>query len=316
MLAKRVDQGTAEVEDAVLKCDIRERRCPMGWYYVDRGTRCFCFPGVGFLKRDAGLATREDTSDSRVLYDPHGICAHKLKGKCAPGTVGLWDSREGRCYCGRLRKSNIEIVPREEGESSRVPFDPHVYCANRVKCPSGSVGLWDNRAGRCYCGLRRANIDINTRDEAEASRLQYGRKTLTTANVLANHLMGEHLTFPTGISNPDWTAIQATLAILHEYINSQPDLHQVCTGAKNPQAYGFKLEIFRRICKPEIVVPIPHPEIEKAEQKVNSALFIDTILQRNKNNFGSACNEAEASGVIPSPLDRQWILLVLCHQGH
>ena len=274
------------------------------WDY--RGHRCSC----ASRKVNLNIIPREGTEASRVPFDPHVYCKNQIN--CPSGSVGLWDQRAGRCYCGP-RRANLDIDPREETEASRIPFDPHVYCANQTRCPPGSAGLWDNRTGRCYCGPRRANIALDTREEAEASRPQSDRKTPTTVYVLTHRLLPQPLTFPTGISPANWTAIQTTLALLREYIKSESDLEQVCAGTKNPQAYGFKLETFRKICNPNITVPVSQPEINKAVQMVNSANFIDTILQRNDNKFGGACSEAKSPGVIPSPLDSEWILFVLCH---
>lgn len=318
--------------------------------------------------READLATSQSADDSRVPFDQKVFCINTMRGRCAPGTVSLWDKRAGRCSCEQ-RRANLDIVPREEvsdslpspnthvffapsmkgrcapepfafreyrgvrrssasqeaqldivprgeNDASRVPFDPHLYCETYTKCPPESVGLWDIRIGRCFCGSPRADIDLATREEAEASRLQSDRKTPTTVYVLTNRLLPQPLIFPTAISPPSWTAIQTTLALLRDYIKSESDLQRVCSGAKDPQAYGFELEIFRRICNPNITVPVSKSEIDMAEQMILSALFIDTILERNNNNFSGACSEAKSPGVIPSPLDDQWILFVLCHQGH
>ena len=261
MLAKRIEQGTAEAHAVAGKCIVGQK-CPMGYVYSGRGDRCYCIPGTGIFWRNADLAPREDKEDSRTPFDPHVFCLNNLKDRCAPGTVGLWDKH----------------------------------------------------AGRCYCGPRKANIDLNTREEAETSPLQVDYKTLITEPMLTNRLLPQPLKFPTGISNSDWTAIQATLALLYDYVKSQSDLHQVCTGAKHPKAFGFKLEIFRRICAPdEIYLPVSPLKIQPAEKKVNSALFIDTMLKRYNNNYGLACHAVKPSGAIPHVLDKEWILTVLCN---
>ncbi len=135
----------------------------------------------------------------------------------------------------------------------------------------------------------------------------------TTSDMLIKRLLPQPLKFPTGISNNDWTAIEVALVLIGDSIKSQSDLHQVCTGAKDPQAFGFGLNIFRKLCTPEINMPVSQAEIDKAEQKVYSAGWIDTILQKYNSDVYGACDEAQRNGVISSTLDKQWIISQMCH---
>ena len=133
--------------------------------------------------------------------------------------------------------------------------------------------------------------------------------------MLICRLLPEPLTFPTGISNTDWTAIEVSLVLLTDYFTSQASFSQVCTGEKDPQAYGFKLEIFRKLCTPEITIPVARTEVEKAEDRVYSALWIDTVLIRRNNDFQGACGEAKSTDFTGTTLDREWIISQLCKAG-
>jgi hypothetical protein len=138
----------------------------------------------------------------------------------------------------------------------------------------------------------------------------------TTAETLTYRLLPFPLKFPTGIISNDWTAIQGTLVLLDGRLKTQTDLHQVCTGEKDPMVYGFKLDIFRKLCTPEITMPIATPEVAETEQKVYSALWIDTVLARYSNDFSRACKDAKRPGEIPASLDGKFILSQLCNGVH
>lgn len=490
MVAKRIEQGTAEAQDVAIRCIVGEG-CPMGWIYSERGKRCYCIPGLFFRKADdadLALPGNEDARDpfdyqafctktmegrcpkstegfwdhhysrcycgrsempspdiipraelggSRTRFDPQVFCKNWMKARCASGNMGLWNSHAGHCYCERPKRTNVEIVPREElgdsasplhhmlscvykrcprgtvgdwdsrtgscfcgplilkpivdivpreeDEDPRTRYDPRFVCVKIMKgrCPPRSVGYWDKRSGHCYCGApkkasvndivsreelgesrspfnphavgdqyasdagrsdphtdhchcesREEDVDLNTRDagchceprkedldlntggnDAEISSIQNdGGTNISIPLMLTQRLMSQPLKFPTGISYPDWTAIQVSLALLGGYVKSQSDLHQICTGAQKPEVYGFKLDIFRRLCTPgEIHVPVSPLDLRLAERKVSSALFIDTMLQRYKNDYGLACQAVKRSGAIPDVLDTEWIRTVLCH---
>jgi hypothetical protein len=159
--------------------------------------------------------------------------------------------------------------------------------------------------------VKRAD-DISTHVDSA----MWSRSAPTTAEILISRLLPANLKFPSGISSDDWTAIQVTLLLFDEMvIKSQSDLHQACTGAKVPLAYGFKPEIFCKLCKPEITMPVSSSEVAKAQEKVDSAIFIDNKLLKYSNDFSSACTEAKGADAISSGLDRSWILSQLCKVG-
>ena len=138
----------------------------------------------------------------------------------------------------------------------------------------------------------------------------------TTADTITSRLMPFPLKFPTGIISNDWTAIEGILVLLDGRLKTQTDLHQVCTGEKDPMVYGFKLDVFRKLCTPEITMPVATAEVVKTEKKVYSALWIDTVLARYNNDFSRACKDAKRPGQIPPSLDEKFILSQLCNMGH
>lgn len=134
----------------------------------------------------------------------------------------------------------------------------------------------------------------------------------STADSIVSRLVAQPLNSPIELSAADWNAVQTTLALLEGIITSQAEFHQICTGAQDPTAYGFKLDIFRRVCKPEIAVPVAQAEILKAECMVNSARWVATTLELNHNDGAAACANAKTPGRIPSLLDKSFILSQLC----
>lgn len=302
MPVKRVDEDMAQPESTVWKywCHGGENVCPRSYRFIDHhdGT-CSCFFFSGSWKRDTDLGPPQK-DESRVPFDPRSYCANVLKEHCQGGTTGLWNSRAGRCFCGSA-KADVDLVTREEQVESSVPEDPGTICVHALegRCADGMMGLWDKEQAYCYCGTASKNAYVSAAGP-------------TTASTLTSRLMPQPLKFPTGISINDYTALQVTLMVLDGRIKSQTELHQVCTGENDLQAYGFKLEIFRKICTPEITMPVAAPEVVKAEEKVYSALWIDNILEKYKNDFSDACNEARVPGRIPSSFDKQWILSQLC----
>jgi hypothetical protein len=369
LLAKRIDEGSAQAENFMFKCNIHEN-CPNGYHKTAfQYGSCLCFYFGGGWKRDTDLVSREEGVISRIPFDPHVYCANTLKGKCPGGTTGLWHQTDGRCYCGSskamvtreddLHSSDLKLA--EEAMLTRVPFDPKVYCANTLKdeCPGGTIGLWSQNSGRCYCGAGRTILELSSREEqsqapapgnhdtfcAEALRSHCPDSTvglwseqeaccycypstrkpltqdsvvsvagnLTTTYELTKRLLPKPLKFPSNISSTDYTAILGTLILLDLSIKSQDDLHQICTGAEHPQVYGFKLDIFLKLCTPEITIPVVKSEIIRAQQKVLSLMWIDTALQKYDNDFELACAEARLPDVIPSILATAWIMSKLCH---
>jgi hypothetical protein len=227
------------------------------------------------------------------------LCEHHHK---CPLGYKLFDLGGDRCRCtflgGWKRDTNLG-----EPKNFRIPMNPHEYCKNSLKgkCGGGTTGLWNQRTGRCYCGTSKAS------DSSAAAP--------TTFDVLTSRLLPLPLRFPTGISNTDWTAVEVTLVLLDESIKTQTGFHQICTGEKILQAFGFKLDIFQKICSPEISIPVAEAEIVKAQTKVYSALWIDTVLQKHNNDFHAACEEAKSPGGTESTslLDKQWIVDQLCY---
>jgi hypothetical protein len=313
MLAERNDAGTAQPESAMLDCK-KPHRCPRGYYFAHYPDSCWCIPGGGSWKRDddATANKQEELPNTqeeapRFPFDPRVVCLNTLKGRCGGGRVGLWDQHQGKCYCGTPKakaRAEIELDPCAEQDESIIAVDYPAICVQTLNgsCPAGNRGLWDKSAGHCYCGAESQNLSVSAVQP-------------TTADMLIRRLLPQPLKYPTGISNTDWTAIEVTLVLLDEHVKSQTEFHDMCTGAKDPQAYGFKIEIFRKICTPEVTIPVAKPEIEKAQQRVYSALFIDTILVKHNNDFHGACEEAKAPNVIQASLDKTYIVSQLCHQS-
>ena len=311
MPVKPVDQGAAQAENSMLvyRCNEGQDECPRGFHFVDlRGGRCACRPVIGSWKRDADLGPQVMNDPGRVPFDPRVYCTNSYKGRCPNGQVGLWDRHNGRCFCGSA-KTVVDLVTREEQSVSQDAAGRYGKCADTMEghCANGTVGVWDNEGQRCCCRATSKNSSIYAGGP-------------TTSNMITSRLLPQPLKYPTGISPNDWTAIQVTLVLLDETLKSQTDFGQVCTGEKDLQAYGFKLEIFAKICKPEITMPVAQSEVAKAQKKVYSALWIDTILERHHNgglyDFYGACEEAKVPEAIPSTLDKQYILSQLCYMGH
>jgi len=318
--------------------------------------RCFCGLGkstVGLVTRDTGDTDFEMTenSEERLPYDPSFYCVNTLKGRCPAGTFGIWNERSSSCFCGR-GKMNMDLATRDtdsdletdsnhdlgfdasQKSESRNPFDIHVYCANWLKrqCPAGTSGHFNSRARICFCGRGKMNMDIATRDTDTTppsplpphcgparngtSNVTMSTAGPTTADTITSRLMPFPLKFPTGIISNDWTAIEGILVLLDGRLKTQTDLHQVCTGEKDPMVYGFKLDVFRKLCTPEITMPVATAEVVKTEKKVYSALWIDTVLARYNNDFSRACKDAKRPGQIPPSLDEKFILSQLCNMGH
>ncbi|KAF7505601.1 hypothetical protein GJ744_000610 [Endocarpon pusillum] len=307
MPVKALDQDTAQAENSMWMYPCHEG-CPLGFKQINLGGgNCAC---LGGRKRDADLAPQVMNDPGRfpVPMDPRVHCTNFLKGRCLNGQVGLWDSRNGRCFCGSA-KTVVDLVTREEQSVSQDAVDRDGKCADimGVQCANGTVGVWDNDKQRCCCGITSKNLSMPGPND-------------TTGDMLTSRLLPQPLKYPTGISPTDWTAIEVTLVLLDETLKSQTDLGQVCTGEKDLQAFGFKPEIFAKICKPEITMPVAQPEIAKAQKKVYSALWIDTILGRHHNgglyDFYGACEEARVPDAVPSTLDKEYILSQLCNKGH
>jgi hypothetical protein len=130
----------------------------------------------------------------------------------------------------------------------------------------------------------------------------------STADNIVSRLVAQPLDSPIDLTANDWNAVQTTLALLDWGIKSQADFHEICTGAQDPAAYGFKLDIFRRVCKPEIAIPVAEAEIVKAQCKVNSSRWAATILDIKNNDKAAACADAKTPGRISSLLDKPLIL--------
>ncbi len=309
--AKLIDQDTAQAENTmwVYRCDKYQHKCPRGYHFVDlRGDRCACLPRTGAWKRDANDAPQINNALGRFPFDPKVYCTNAYKGRCPNGQVGLWDSRGGRCFCGSA-KTVIDLATMENKVVSPDAIDLHEECVRTMggHCGNRTVGLWDSEGQHCHCPTTSKNLSVDT-----------GRPT--TSKTLTGQLLPQPLKYPTNISNTDWTAIQVTLVLLDETIKSQMDFRQVCTGEKDLQAFGFKNEVFGKICNREITMPVAQAEIAKAQKKVYSALWIDTILERHHNgglyDFYGACEEARVSDAIPPTLDKEYILSQLCYRGH
>jgi hypothetical protein len=279
--------------------------CPAGTFglWNSRSGDCFC----GKSKSYIDLAARDaDLSPPARPVDP--FITQCWKSHCPDGTSGHWNVRTHACFCGSAR-SVVDLVPREEQVESSIPFEPEKICFYAIDkaCKNGTVGHWDKERSHCYCRPASNGTSPSVSTSAAGP---------TTADTLTHLLLPHPLKFPTGTSSRDWTAIQGTLVLLGGVLQSQLALHQVCTDEKNPQVYGFKLELFRKLCSPEIAMPVAGAEVEKAEQKVYAALWIDTVLARYGNDFEVACKDAKRAGQIPESLDRKWILAQLCEMAN
>lgn len=298
MQVKRADDATDQVDSAMwLPCQLHHA-CPNNYHYFSLGDTCGCLFFGGGWKRDGDKGRR----DPQVPPDVHSYCTHVMNGRCPRGYVGLWDQRNGgKCYCGPP-KANVDLVPRNVLEHTSNPLNLTAYCAHALKgrCAHGTVALGNQVGGYCYCETMSEGTSVSAAGP-------------TTADTVFKRLVPQPLKVPSGISSNDWTAIEVSLILLQDSIKTQPDLHKVCTGEKDPQAFGFKLEVFRRLCSPEIIMPVADSEIEKAKLKVSSAIWIDSDLQKHKNDVYGACDEAENQNVIPSDLDKQWIISHMCH---
>lgn len=175
-------------------------------------------------------------------------------------------------------------------------------CNGDGDCPMSYHYVYRNMKGYCYCGPEPKDPSVSIAGP-------------TTAENLTSRLLPQPLKFPTAIPADEWVAIQASLVLLDDHIKSQADLYRVCTGAEDPQVYGFKLEVFRKVCNPEITMPAPSSEIVKARNRVLSALYIDTILEQNSNDFGAACEEAKSPNTPDRGFDNEWIVSVLCSEA-
>lgn len=305
MPAKTLDQDTAQAENSmwVYRC---QDGCPSGFDVINLGGgQCACRGGLGTWKRDADLAPQVRNEPGPVPFSPRAYCTTALKGRCSNGQLALWDRRSGRCFC-ESAKTVVDLVTREEQSVSQDAVDRDGKCADTMggHCTNGTVGVWDNDRQQCFCGITSRNLTENP----------------TTSDMLTSRLLPQPLKYPTGISPADWTAIHATLVLLDETLKSQTEFGQVCTGEKDLQVFGFKLDIFAKICNPEITMPVAQPEIAKAQQRVFSALWIDTILERHHNgglyDFYGACEEAKVPDAISSTLDKKYILSQLCYKGN
>lgn len=298
MLVKRGDENAAQADTSLGNCNDRGS-CPPSLRYVNLGGICGCLYFPAGWKRDNAITPEQ----MRVPFDPHVYCENTMKGHCPGGTSGLWSQHDGKCYCGAA-KAVVDLVTREEQDESRIPHGPQKHCFTLLKdrCADGNIGLWDRKGGLCYCG------PASIKSPAVSAAVP------TTAEMLTGRLMPGPHKFPTGISNTDWTAIEVALVLLDDSIKTHSTFHEVCTGAKDPQAFGFELSIFRKLCTPEITMPVTSAEIQKAKKKVYSALFIDTKLQKHNGDFPGACEEAKSNGTIPSisTLDKEYITSQLC----
>lgn len=327
MSVKRMDESTSKVENVLAAC-YDDGSCPPGYKRSGSKKWCVCIYFGGGWKRDTDIATVPQVKDeiSKPPFDPRAYCANTLKGKCPEGTTGLWTSQDrGHCYCG-AGKTGLNLLEREQAHNLRdldqfegsqvldTAVDLESYCIEMLgKCPAGTKIYWSWGSNRCSCAKSQGIVNFVERGEhGESLNLTES----TTPYDLTSRLLPAHLTFPSEISDSDWTAIELTLVLLDESIQSQAEFQRICLGARNPEAYGFKLNIFRKICAPEITIPVSHSTIMEAEQKVLSAQLIDTILQQNSNNFRSGCEHARSPGAIPSTLDQQWILFQLCHANN
>jgi hypothetical protein len=263
-----------------------------------RSGTCFC--GSGKLSRD--LATRDDNRIPPFLLPPLDSRIMSCWKSVCPDGSAQWVPRTRSCFCGSSR-SAVDLEPREEQVESDLPLEPERRCFDTMAnaCKNGTVGLWNKDQRCCYCG--------------PASNMTLSTAGPTTADILTSRLLPSPLKFPTGIINSDWTAIQGILVLLDGRLKTQTDLHQICTGEKNPLVYGFKLDVFRKLCTPEITVPVATAEVVKTEQKIYSALWIDTVLARYNNDFARACKDAKRPGEIPASLDEMFILSQLCKMG-
>ncbi|ERF69183.1 hypothetical protein EPUS_01140 [Endocarpon pusillum Z07020] len=307
MPVKTLDQDTAQADNSMWAYPCHEG-CPRGFEVINLGGGwCACRGGIRSEKRDADLAPQVMKDPGRFPFDPRVHCTNTLKGRCSNGQAGLWDRRNGRCFCGSA-KTVVDLVTRKEQSVSQDAVDRDGTCADTmgVHCANGTVGVGDNDRQRC-CETTSTN---STRPDGNA----------TTSDTLTSRLLPQPLKYPTGISLADWNAIIVTLVLLDETLKSQTDFGQVCTGEKDLQAFGFQLEIFSKICQPEITMPVAQPEIAKAQKRVYSALWIDTILERHHNgglyDFYGACEEAKVPDAVPSTLDKEYILSQLCYMGH
>jgi hypothetical protein len=265
--------------------------------------RCYC--------GHAELAEREEAKippgswlEDLVFFAMR--CQYDYGHNCAPPTFALWSFDNQRCYCAS-NMADYGVFKREAAENSSVtngasiPKDPDAYCEALLKdrCAAGTCGYWDKEGGFCYC-----SAGPKTTPTTDA----------TTAGELVKRLVFDPLAFPTYISDSGWTAILASLTLLRDFINSQSDLHNTCSGRGGLQVYGFEPEVFRKLCTPEIAAPVATSEVDKAETKVLSAMFVDNKYKSHKGDWTAACDEVKLPGGIPanSSLDTEWILQVLC----
>jgi hypothetical protein len=292
------------------------------------------------VKRAEGVdSTIEPDNKVGGLIDPKEFCEDTTT--CPAGQIGDWSATKGgHCFC-KPRKAMSDNLQTGEGEGN-VPgnFDPRVYCLNQYKCPPGQYGHWDNVHGGCFCARRKAMEaslelrDINNycqkKKQCPSGQASHWNETEgqcccpqtkvaatssaqpATADFLTSRLLPQPIVFPTKISAANYTAMEVTLVVLDGEIKTQDDLHKVCTGEKDLQAFGFTLSIFQKAaCTPEIVVPVPSREIDKASMKIYTAQDIDTRLQHYNGDFTKACKSLDAQKP-SSTLDGAWERDILC----
>ena len=169
----------------------------------------------------------------------------------------------------------------------------------KKKCPKGEEVFFNYYSYTCRCR------------PAHPKRDQIPEAPCPVARALAKRLLAGPRNY-TSISLREWTAISASIYLLEDQIEDQEEFHDICTGKTDPQAFGFDLKVFRRLCHPEITVPVPESVTRQADRRIDSVKWAMLFLHKNEDDKMQACGNLKNSTSVPKELDKPYMSSLLC----